>query len=153
MLDSTNLRGVCEIFLRYTRVIHKKSTPSDPNFLEISLSCARIEQFIESIFPSATTPTVAQLKLAAEKQERDKQKMTPEEKSDMIFVYVAIIGVWVVLFALMTVIAYLCGARFDHLWEGATRLWREVREGGITGGDGAGGARTVVEGTPGRVEL
>ena len=152
MLESTNLRGVCEIFLRYIRVIHKKSTPTDPNFLKISMSCGHIEQFIESIFPSATTPTVAQLKLAAEKQEREKQKMTPEEKSDMVFVYVTVIGVWIVLFVIMTAIAYLCGARFDHMWEGAKRLWSEVREGGITAGSGAGVGRKV-EGTPGRVEL
>jgi len=84
--------------------------------------------------------------------QREKQKMTPEEKSDMVFVYVTVIGVWIVLFVIMTAIAYLCGARFDHMWEGAKRLWSEVREGGITAGSGAGVGRKV-EGTPGRVEL
>ena len=71
MLESTqNLKLVCEVFRRYTRKIHKKNTPKDPNFLKISIACGKvssimnyvcalsqlmasqIEQFIESIYPS-----------------------------------------------------------------------------------------------------
>lgn len=43
MMDSsTNLRSVCEIFKKYVRKIHKKNTPKDPNFLEISIACAKV---------------------------------------------------------------------------------------------------------------
>jgi farnesyl-diphosphate farnesyltransferase len=148
MTESTNLRGVCEIFLRYTKVIHRKSHPKDPNFLKISVACGKIEQFIESIFPSSTTPTVAQLALEAEKKQRQAQKMTPEEKREMYFIYAAIAGVWVVLLLLMTIIAYIFGARFDHLFEGFKKLYLEMMQGG-----GVDAGKEVVEGTPGRVEL
>ncbi|KAK0648863.1 farnesyl-diphosphate farnesyl transferase [Cercophora newfieldiana] len=53
MTESTqNLRTVCNVFRRYARRIHKKNDPRDPNYLEISAQCGKIEQFIESIFPS-----------------------------------------------------------------------------------------------------
>ena len=53
MTESTqNLKLVCEVFRRYTRKIHKKNTPRDPNFLKISIACGKVEQFIETIFPS-----------------------------------------------------------------------------------------------------
>jgi farnesyl-diphosphate farnesyltransferase len=147
MLESTNLRGVCEIFLRYIKVIHKKSTPKDPNFLKISIACGQIEQFIESIFPSSTTPSVAQLQLDAEKKERDAQQMTPEERKEMHVVYAAIAGLWLVLFLIVTIVAWFCGARFDHIFDGIKRIYHEILQGGLTA------RNEVVEGTPGRVEL
>jgi farnesyl-diphosphate farnesyltransferase len=42
MESSQNLRTVCDIFQRYTRRIHKKNTPKDPNFLEISIACGQV---------------------------------------------------------------------------------------------------------------
>ncbi len=42
MESSTNLRSVCDIFKRYARRIHKKNTPKDPNYLEISIACAKV---------------------------------------------------------------------------------------------------------------
>jgi farnesyl-diphosphate farnesyltransferase len=113
-MESTNLRGVCEIFLRYTREIHRKSTPKDPNFLAISSACGKIEQFVESVFPSATTPTIAQQQLEAERAEN---ALTPEEKKEMRTVYVAIFAFWIVMFGIMSFIAWCFGARFDHLWK------------------------------------
>lgn len=53
MIQSTqNLQLVCDVFKKYTRIIRKKNVPEDPNFLKISIACGKIEQFIESIFPS-----------------------------------------------------------------------------------------------------
>ena len=40
--SSQNLRLVCDIFKRYARRIHKRNTPKDPNFLEISTACAKV---------------------------------------------------------------------------------------------------------------
>ena len=83
MMQSTqNLQKVCEIFRQYARKIHKKNTPRDPNFLKISiacgkvsrrshlnsykyLQCAKIEQFIESIFPSQDPKVIAAAQSAA----------------------------------------------------------------------------------------
>lgn len=42
MESSQNLRTVCDIFRRYARRIHKKNTPKDPNFLAISIACAKV---------------------------------------------------------------------------------------------------------------
>ena len=50
MLDSTqNLELVCEVFRRYARKIHKKNTPKDPNFLNISLACGKVKA---TLFPA-----------------------------------------------------------------------------------------------------
>ena len=43
MMQSTqNLKLVCDIFRQYTRKIHKKNTPRDPNFLKISIACGKV---------------------------------------------------------------------------------------------------------------
>jgi farnesyl-diphosphate farnesyltransferase len=42
MESSQNLRTVCEVFKRYARRIHKKNTPKDPNFLQISIACGKV---------------------------------------------------------------------------------------------------------------
>jgi len=43
MMQSTqNLKLVCEVFRQFTRKIHKKNTPRDPNFLKISIACGKV---------------------------------------------------------------------------------------------------------------
>ena len=43
MMQSTqNLKLVCEVFRQYTRKIHKKNNPRDPNFLKISITCGKV---------------------------------------------------------------------------------------------------------------
>jgi farnesyl-diphosphate farnesyltransferase len=43
MTDSTqNLRIVCDVFRTYTRRLHHKNTPRDPNFLKISIACGQV---------------------------------------------------------------------------------------------------------------
>lgn len=43
MLESTqNLFTVCEVFRTYTRRIQKKNDPRDPNYLNISVRCAKV---------------------------------------------------------------------------------------------------------------
>ena len=43
MMQSTqNLQKVCEIFREFTRKIHKRNTPKDPNFLKISIACGKV---------------------------------------------------------------------------------------------------------------
>ena len=43
MVDSTqNLQLVCQVFRTYLRSIHKKNTPRDPNFLNISITCGKV---------------------------------------------------------------------------------------------------------------
>ena len=42
MLETGNLRSVCAIFKKYLKVIHKKSTPTDPNYLNVSIAIGRV---------------------------------------------------------------------------------------------------------------
>lgn len=89
MTQSTqNLQLVCEIFRKYARKIHKKNKPSDPNFLEISVACAKIEKFIEGIFPSQTPPAGNnQARLEAEAATKAEEA---EAKKDMMYLMLAV---------------------------------------------------------------
>ena len=143
-MESTSLRGVCEIFLRYIRQIHRKTTPKDPNFLAISAALGKIEQFIEGVFPKSTTPSVQQIKLEAERAERQAgvAPMTAEDRKELYWIYAAIGGMWILLFLIMSFVAWLCGAKFDSIFADVGKVLESFFGGGA-----------VVEGTPGRVEL
>ncbi|PQE32608.1 putative squalene synthetase protein [Rutstroemia sp. NJR-2017a WRK4] len=114
MESSQNLRTVCDIFKRYARRISKKNSPKDPNFLKISIACGKIEQFIESIFPSQDPKALA-LQYAGEKTalEKKSQAEEAEAKKDVFYLLIAVLGTLLVVSALMIGAAYLAGARFD----------------------------------------
>ena len=42
MRSSQNLQSVCDVFSQYAKRIHKKNTPKDPNFLQISIACGKV---------------------------------------------------------------------------------------------------------------
>ena len=48
MKSSQNLRTVCDVFKHYARRINKRNTPKDPNFLEISIACAKVQIYLFS---------------------------------------------------------------------------------------------------------
>lgn len=108
--SSQNLRTVCEVFKTYTRKIAKKNSPTDPNFLEISMACGKIEQFIESIYPSQDPKALAAIQAMNSKQPLSKQS---ESKEDVIYLIMAVLGTLFVVSLLMIGAAYLAGARFD----------------------------------------
>jgi len=122
MLESTqNLQVVCDVFKKYTKVIRRKNVPSDPNFLKISIACGKIEQFIESIFPSANVEEiVAQGELqktvglgAVQKKKTDAQ--SDEAWYDTFYLFLMVAGLMFVVFGSMLFVAWLAGARFDLL--------------------------------------
>jgi len=77
MIESTqNLQIVCDTFRRHLRGIRKKNRPQDPNFLKISIVCGKIEQFIESIFPSQKVEDV----LAKANQNETLETLAEKEK-------------------------------------------------------------------------
>lgn len=51
ILNSRTMSGVLDIFRKYIFIIYKKSSVSDPNYLNIALKCAEIEKFCESVCP------------------------------------------------------------------------------------------------------
>lgn len=144
MMESTqNLQVVCEVFRRYARKIHRKNSPRDPHFLDISIACGKIERFIESIFPTQTpktlppgttsvVPSADGKTLTPEEAER-KRKDDEEAKWDIIYVMMAVFGTLALISVLMVSqprrsgmlsgdamltirqigVAYLAGARFD----------------------------------------
>ena len=110
MRSTQNLQVVCEVFREYARKIHRKNRPQDPHFLDISIACAKIEQFIESIFPTQTARTLppqegGQAVVAPPPEDPEKkakrEKEEYEAKWDMIYIMAASIAVLVVLTSLM----------------------------------------------------
>ncbi|QSZ32169.1 hypothetical protein DSL72_001740 [Monilinia vaccinii-corymbosi] len=114
MESSQNLRTVCDIFKRYARRIHKKNSPKDPNFLKISIACGKIEQFIESIFPSQDPKSVA-VQQVGEATVTGKKSAAEEAeaKKDVFYLLLAVLGTLLVISGLMIGAAWIAGARFD----------------------------------------
>ncbi|KAH8710187.1 farnesyl-diphosphate farnesyl transferase-like protein [Phaeosphaeriaceae sp. PMI808] len=113
--SSQNLQLVCEIFRRYARKISKKNNPHDPNFLKISVMLGRIEQFIESIFPSQKPPVDQKSPASIEEAEK-KRKEDAEAKWDMIYMISAVMLTVGVITFFMLFVAWMAGARFDIAW-------------------------------------
>lgn len=112
--SSQNLRTVCDIFKRYARKIHKKNSPKDPNFLNISIACGKIEQFIESIYPSQDPKVLALVHAnKAPVVDENKSAEDAEAKKDVFYLLLAVMGTLLLVSALMIGTAYLAGARFD----------------------------------------
>lgn len=119
MVESTqNLKLVCDVFRRHIQAIRKKNKPQDPNFLKISIQCGKIEQFIESIFPSQrpedaiakqSQQQTAEQIAATEKKNAEHQEAT----SDVFYLGLAVFGTLIALTLIMFGVAYLAGARFD----------------------------------------
>ncbi|CAK7205250.1 bifunctional farnesyl-diphosphate farnesyltransferase/squalene synthase [Sporothrix eucalyptigena] len=114
MSESTqNLRVVCDVFRRYVRRIHKKNDPRDPLFTAISLQCGKIEQFIESIFPTQD------IKKIQAGQKPTPAAGAPEEKplpwSDGLVLIVAVVGMMVVVGGLMVGAAWFLSAHLDSI--------------------------------------
>ncbi|PKX90406.1 bifunctional farnesyl-diphosphate farnesyltransferase/squalene synthase [Aspergillus novofumigatus IBT 16806] len=119
MMESTqNLRILYEAFRRYARQIHKKNTPKDPNFLEIGIACAKIEKFIENIFPSQSAEEANRRVLGQKSEaEQEKARLEAETRKDVLFM-MALMGVIVVFVSIVMIgFAWYFGARFDLAWQ------------------------------------
>lgn len=119
MLESSqNLKTVSEIFKRYVRRIHKKNTPKDPNYLEISIACGKVrhespsskirtdieqvEQFIESIFPTQDPKAISLLRQGELGPEDEKRKAeAAEANKDVMYLIFAVVGTLLLISALM----------------------------------------------------
>jgi farnesyl-diphosphate farnesyltransferase len=140
MMESQNLRGVCSVFKRYVRRIKKKNNPKDPNFLNISMACGKIEQFIESTNPLQDPKVLAQLAkdgvsgvLTADKA----KSINGQGKSNIFYFLLAVFRTVFFILAIMVSrrplarqypltlikigVAYWVGARFDINLEGLTK--------------------------------
>ncbi|KAI0473589.1 farnesyl-diphosphate farnesyl transferase [Xylariaceae sp. FL0804] len=116
MMHSTqNLQVVCQVFKRYARRIAKKNDPRDPHYLDISVACGKIEQFIETLFPTQDAKLV---RAAVEEKQGDKPKA--DDTSDhweALFLVLSVVIVLCLVSLMMLGIAWFMGARFDVLWD------------------------------------
>lgn len=107
MSESTqNLRVVCDVFRRYLAKIHKKNDPRDPNFTAISLQCGKIEQFIESIFPTQNIKEI---------QANEKAGAAAVPIGDSLVLVGCVIGMLVVVGGIMIGAAWFLGAHLDTI--------------------------------------
>jgi farnesyl-diphosphate farnesyltransferase len=109
-----NLFTVCEVFKRYTRIIAKKNDPRDPNFLAISAQCAKIEQFIETLFPKQDPK---KLTLA---QNQAQNKEPTMDGGEALVLFGVVIAALVCISGIMLGTAWFFGARFDHIFREAS---------------------------------
>ncbi|KAI9785568.1 MAG: bifunctional farnesyl-diphosphate farnesyltransferase/squalene synthase [Peltula sp. TS41687] len=105
---SQNLPILYESFRKSIRIIHQKNTPKDPNHLKISIACGKIEQFIESIFPSQDPKKLAEA--ANPSSEKAKEA---EARKDMLYMIGSMLMVLMFISMVMIIVAYFAGARFD----------------------------------------
>lgn len=90
MMESTqNLRVLCDTFRKYARRISKKNDPRDPHFLEISAACGKIEQFIETLFPSQDAKKAALVQSA--KASKDDQSASDAWEGLMMVLSVLVV--------------------------------------------------------------
>ncbi|KAH7368477.1 squalene synthase [Plectosphaerella cucumerina] len=112
MLDSTqNLFVVCDVFKKYVRKIHKKNDPRDPNFVQISAQCAKIEQFIDTLYPRQDPK---KLSIEAKKKENSEPTMDPGEAAVLLGITIVTL---LCISGIMIGVAWFFGARFDSLWK------------------------------------
>lgn len=120
--SSQNLRSVCGIFKRYARRIHKKNSPRDPNFVEISLACAKIEKFIESLYPTQDSKVLS--RIYTDKSTKDIAQDS-EAKKDIFYMMLAVLGTLAVISAAMIGAAYIVSARLGISFDGLHRGTKE----------------------------
>ncbi|CRK39596.1 hypothetical protein BN1723_015534, partial [Verticillium longisporum] len=113
MIESTqNLFVVCDIFKRYVRRIHKKNDPRDPNYVPISVQCAKIEQFIDTLYPRQDPE-----KLTVEQKKKDAKDPSMDPGEAAVLLGITLLTLLFVS-GLMIGTAWFFGARFDGLWSG-----------------------------------
>ncbi len=98
MIDSTqNLQVVCEVFRRHIHSIRKKNRPQDPNFLKISIACGKVEQFIESLFPSQKLDDVLAKNKNAAGDSQPQIAVEPSNKADTMILFGAVLTMLLVI--------------------------------------------------------
>lgn len=99
ILASDSMDGVYKVFRDYTRKIHLKNRPQDPNYMRIEVLCGKIEQFIDQ----HTQP------IPKSQEELETEQM--EKK----IILAGGAGLFVTC-GIMVAIAWYMGARFDIVW-------------------------------------
>ncbi|KAK5049407.1 hypothetical protein LTR84_004336 [Exophiala bonariae] len=133
MIQSTqNLKLVTEVFTKHIRSIRKKNRPEDPNYLKISIACGKVEQFIESIFPSQSAEAAAAANGGADGtaprvavREKTAEQVASERK-EMYMLMAVVVGFLLVVAGSMVGVAWAMGARFDLALVEVKKTWDQL---------------------------
>ncbi|KAK2590217.1 bifunctional farnesyl-diphosphate farnesyltransferase/squalene synthase [Conoideocrella luteorostrata] len=121
MMECTqNLFTVCEVFRKYIRKIQKKNDPRDPNYLNISVRCAKIEQFIETLYPRQDPK-----KLTAENNQRARNEPTSDPGETLVMFGVVMLAL-LSISGVMIGAAWLMGAKFPNIFQEASKLYTQL---------------------------
>ncbi|KAK9470844.1 isoprenoid synthase domain-containing protein [Dipodascopsis tothii] len=56
MMRVGSIRQTYLVFQEFCHKIHLRNSPRDPSYMRISIACGKVDQFIETIFPTETAP-------------------------------------------------------------------------------------------------
>ncbi|KAI1421511.1 isoprenoid synthase domain-containing protein [Xylaria sp. FL1777] len=114
MMQSTqNLALVCDVFRRYARRIAQKNDPRDPHYLEISMALGKLEQFIETLFPSQNVKQVKALHA-----EQAQQSGSSGDLWESLLLVATVLFFLLLVSGLMLGAAWAMGARWDTILSG-----------------------------------
>ncbi|OBT81870.1 hypothetical protein VE02_09870 [Pseudogymnoascus sp. 03VT05] len=109
----TNIWGECGVFKRYVRRIQKKNNPKDPNYLNISIACAKVEKYIESIYPSKEPKSRVQSAKDTAVVTDKSEVIGDKSKTDISYLILIMLGALFIISAIVVGIAYSAGVGFD----------------------------------------
>ncbi|RYP57447.1 hypothetical protein DL769_009472 [Monosporascus sp. CRB-8-3] len=107
--STQNLQVACTVFREYARRIAKKNDPRDPNYLEISAACGKIEQFIETLFPSQDIKKIK----AVQEAQKEIDAAGSAEFWDAMLLVGAVVLALLMISGTMVGAAWLMGAKFN----------------------------------------
>ncbi|KAK9369957.1 isoprenoid synthase domain-containing protein [Lipomyces kononenkoae] len=105
IMRATTVRETYDIFQEYCHKIHARNSPKDPNYMRISIACAKVDQLIETVFP-----TDKGAKENAAKEEKAEEAASTKE---ILLVTLLFGGTLALTSSIMLGIAWYFGARFD----------------------------------------
>ncbi|KAK9240644.1 isoprenoid synthase domain-containing protein [Lipomyces kononenkoae] len=105
IMRATTIRETYNIFQEYCHKIHARNSPKDPNYMRISIACAKVDQFIEAVFP-----TRKEVKEKDATEEKAEETASPTEVLIIILLFG---GTLVLTSSIMLGVAWYFGARFD----------------------------------------
>ncbi|KAG5913726.1 Delta(24)-sterol C-methyltransferase [Claviceps africana] len=122
MLDCTqNLGTLCDVFRKYVRKIQKKNDPNDPNYLNISVRCAKIEQFIETLYPTQNPKM-----LAAENSQLQQKQQPGMGAGETALMFGIVVSALACVSGIMIGTAWLMGAQFPNVFKEAARFLNQL---------------------------
>ncbi|KAK9468877.1 isoprenoid synthase domain-containing protein [Lipomyces arxii] len=113
MQRAQSIKGTYEVFQEYCHKIQARNTPKDPNYMRISIACAKVDQIMETVFPTVEeiAKPIDPVQAAADNAA---SQTTFKENVVMVLLFFVTLGV---TSGIMFGIAWYFGARFDLVFD------------------------------------